>query len=82
VSSDTFASRAGLPDYLQRGVGTFPGHQWGPSLATSGDLTWPPAGTSLGHHRGLSHGHGQRPANAADTRPWCGPREQRLLCGL
>ena len=28
-------------------------------LATSGDFSWPPAGTSSGHQRGLSHGHGQ-----------------------
>lgn len=24
-----------------------------------GDFLWPPAGTSDGHQRGLSHGHGQ-----------------------
>jgi hypothetical protein len=29
-------------------------------LATSGDFSWPPAETSTGHQRGLSHGHGQR----------------------
>ena len=27
--------------------------------ATSGDFSWPPAGTSSGHQSGLSHGHGQ-----------------------
>jgi hypothetical protein len=27
--------------------------------ATSGDFSWPPAGTSSGHQRRLSHGHGQ-----------------------
>jgi hypothetical protein len=32
--------------------------RWGLPLATSGDFSWPPAGTSTGHHRGLSHGHG------------------------
>src|SRR5215204_3912123 len=30
-------------------------------LATSGDFSWPPAGTSTGHQRGLSHGHGHPP---------------------
>ena len=28
-------------------------------LATSGDFSWPPVGTSVGHQRILSHGHGQ-----------------------
>jgi len=32
--------------------------RWGHPLATSGDFPWPPAGTSHGHHWGLSHGHG------------------------
>jgi len=32
-------------------VGTSRGHRWG--------LSWPPAGTSDGHQRGLSRGHGQ-----------------------
>ncbi|MGH9122192.1 MAG: hypothetical protein ACRDYC_09650, partial [Acidimicrobiales bacterium] len=44
------------------------GRQWGPQLATSGDLNWPPVGTSTGHQWGplsghqwiLLHGHGQQ----------------------
>ena len=32
---------------------------WGLLLATSGDFSWPPVGTSTGHQWGLSHGHGQ-----------------------
>ena len=29
-------------------------------MATSGDFSWPPAGTSVGHQWILSHGHGQQ----------------------
>ena len=32
---------------------------WGLLVAKSGDFSWPPAGTSDGHNRGLSRGHGQ-----------------------
>src|ERR1035438_2266810 len=31
---------------------------WGLFLATSGDFSWPPAETSVGHQWILSHGHG------------------------
>ena len=27
-------------------------------MAKNGDFSWPPAGTSAGHNRGLFHGHG------------------------
>ena len=32
-------------------------------LATSGDFSWPPVGTSVGHQRILSHGHGHQDLN-------------------
>ena len=34
---------------------------WGLLLATSGDFSWPPVGTSRGHQWILSHGHGHAP---------------------
>ncbi len=38
-------------------------------MATSGDFSWPPAGTSTGHQWILSHGHGHS----------LGPYARRLL---
>lgn len=37
----------------------------GAVLAITGDFPWPEAGTSTGHRRGLSHGHGQVCATSA-----------------
>ena len=43
---------------------------WGLLVAKTGDFSWPPAGTSAGHNRGLFHGHGQSDSAASVvTRP-------------
>lgn len=40
---------------------------WGLLVATSGDFSWPPAGTSSGRQWGLFHGHGHTLRRLADA---------------
>ena len=50
-------------------------------LATSGDLSRPPAATSTGHQRGLSHGHGVRHEALFDRVGMKGPHRRPVAAG-